>query len=182
MDIEQKCQDVIDVLKMKQINFVCIDFDYTLVDIHTGGQWRNSASELETHVRPFFRCFIPLLLRNDLLVSIVTFSGQAALITDVLKKAFPEFYEEIPIRGSDHSWEYVGKGSKAGKQHHIASAATELKNSRGAEITKASTILLDDDEKNIRAALLDSTKAVWFNPAAGDTFVDELYYTIKDVV
>lgn len=182
MEMEQKCQDVIDALKMKRINFVCIDFDQTIVDLHTGGQWRNTANELETHVRPFFRCFIPLLLRNDLFVSVVTFSGQVGVITDVLKKAFPEFYEEIPIRGADGSWEYVGKGNKTGKQHHMASAATELRNNKGAEITKTSTILLDDDEKNIRLALEDSTKAVWFNPAAADTFVDELYHTVQNVV
>ena len=129
--MEQKCQDSIDVMKSNGINFVCIDFDQTIVNVHTGGQWRGSPSDLETHVRPFFRCFIPLLLRNDMLASVVTFSGQVGIITDVLKKAFPEFAEEIPIRGADGSWEYVGRGNKSGKQQHMASAAAELKSRRG---------------------------------------------------
>ena len=180
--MERKCQDVIDALKMKGINFVCIDFDQTIVDVHTAGQWRYPAGDLENHMRPFFRCFIPLLLNNNLLVSVVTFSGQVGVISDVLKRAFPEFYEDIPIRGTDGSWEYVGKGNKTGKQQHIASAATELKNSRGADITKASTLLLDDDEKNIRFALEDNTKAIWFDPDNPDDFIDRFYYTVTNVI
>lgn len=180
--MEQQCQDVIDALKAKGFNFVCIDFDQTIVDVHTGGQWRFPAEDLESHVRPFFRCFIPLLLRNDMLVSVVTFSGQMGVITDVLRRAFPEFYEEIPIRGIDGSWEYVGKGNTCGKQAHMASAATELKNRRGTEITRESTILIDDDEKNIRIALEDGTKAVWFDPASPHTFVDRLYHTVTNII
>ena len=84
--MERKCLEAVDALKTKGINFVCIDFDQTIVDVHTGGQWRGSVGDLEKRIRPFFRRFIPALIAKSMLVSIVTFSGQVALITDVMKR------------------------------------------------------------------------------------------------
>lgn len=49
------------VIKMKEagINLVALDFDFTVIDVHTGGRWQGSADELATHIRPFFRFLIP---------------------------------------------------------------------------------------------------------------------------
>jgi predicted HAD superfamily phosphohydrolase YqeG len=37
--MEQKSQIIINLLKSKGINFVCIDFDQTIVSHHTYGRW-----------------------------------------------------------------------------------------------------------------------------------------------
>ena len=37
--MEEKCQSIVNLLKSKGINFVCIDFDQTIVSHHTYGRW-----------------------------------------------------------------------------------------------------------------------------------------------
>jgi hypothetical protein len=105
---------IIDLLRSKNKYFICIDFDHTIVDIHTYGRWQKSADELESHIRPFFKGFIPLLISSGLHVAVVTFSSQVPIISQLLKRAFPAFADEIIIRGTDNSWEYVGNGQKEG--------------------------------------------------------------------
>jgi hypothetical protein len=91
------------------------------------------------------------------MIAVVTFSIQVQLISQLLKMAFPEFSEEITIRGGDKSWEHKGKGSGGGKQSHMASAADEVVKRTGAEINRSSTILIDDDGANIEIALENKT-------------------------
>ena len=54
------------VIKMKEagINLVALDFDFTVIDVHTGGRWQGSADDLATHIRPFFRHLIPEVNRS----------------------------------------------------------------------------------------------------------------------
>lgn len=52
---------------------------------------------------------------------------------------------------------------KDGKQKYIASAATELISSTGKDITRASTLLVDDDDKNIDIALINDVRAIWLD-------------------
>lgn len=54
------------------------------------------------------------------------------------------------MRGEDGSWTYLGDGSHKGKQGHMASAVEELQSRFPcADITRASTVLIDDDRQNI---------------------------------
>lgn len=62
----------------------------TLISEHTVGRWAGSAVDLAAKVRPLFRNLIPLVLENDILIAIVTFSGQVQLITAVLHYEFPQ--------------------------------------------------------------------------------------------
>jgi hypothetical protein len=103
---------------------------------------------------------------NNIQIAVVTFTGQINLVQSVLESIVGgQAAERIPIRGADRSWQYTGKGSQEGKQAHMASAVEELiANNPGIEITKKTTVLIDDDRKNIRIALMDGTRAVWFNP------------------
>lgn len=98
------------------------------------------------------------------MVAIVTFSPQTELIGNTLKLQFPDLYTQIVVRGLDGKWEYTGNGSKAGKQAHMASSAQELIARTGRDITRRSTLLVDDDRKNIHAALINSVPAILFNP------------------
>ena len=103
---------------------------------------------------------------NEIQVAIVTYTGQIGLVRGVLDHTLgAQAATQIPIRGNDRSWRYEGDGSMDGKQPHMASAVEELESRfPGVEITKATTLLIDDDAKNIRYALNDGTRAIWFNP------------------
>lgn len=71
--------------KCKGKGFIAIDFDATIVQVHTYGRWSASAPALAAHVRPVFRAILKYGVENeDLHVGIVTFSGQVSLIRQVL--------------------------------------------------------------------------------------------------
>jgi hypothetical protein len=59
---------------------------------------------------------------------------------------------------------YFAEGFLSNKQNHIASAACEYNGAGPMKISRKSTLLIDDEHENIKAALLDSTHALLFNP------------------
>ena len=69
----------------------------------------------------------------------------------------------------------IGAGSNDGKQGYMAHAANELALKNKCEITRQSTLLVDDDIKNIRIALVNSTPAVHYN-------VDNPGLTISELI
>jgi len=147
------------------VNLLAIDFDLTLIDVHTGGRWKGSTEELCRRVRSEFRQLIHAAIENDIRVAIVTFSVQVDMVKGVVESVVgPERATKIPIRGADRSWQYNGSGSQDRKQPFIASVVEELEQRDGIQITKSSTLLIDDDSKNVTCALNDGTRAVWFNP------------------
>lgn len=85
--------------------------------------------------------------------------------------------EIVPIRGNDQTWSYVGNGMKMGKQEHMASAAEELMTKPALGVTdvrKNTTLLIDDDPRNIKKSLKDGTRAVWFNPRDPKRLLDDI--------
>eukprot|EP00934_Nitzschia_sp_Nitz4_P005386 Nitzschia sp. Nitz4//scaffold1_size375055//159883//160470//NITZ4_000264-RA/size375055-processed-gene-0.355-mRNA-1//1//CDS//3329541009//5376//frame0 len=157
------------IAKLKEvgINFLALDFDQTVLDIHTGGHWRDSLEDLYPHVRPVFAQLLQAAVEDgDLHIAIVTFSRQISIVRGILDHIVgTEASQHIPIRGADRSWEYRGKGSMRGKQPFMASAVQEIESTKGGvQISKATTLLIDDDSNNIRSALKDGTRAIWFNP------------------
>ena len=152
-------------LKALEINFVAVDFDQTIIDVHTGGRWSGTPEELVPHVRPEFKQLLPALLHNQICVAVVTFSPQTSMIQRILESVVgPEHIGRIPIRGGDKTWTYNGEGSKHGKQAHMASAVEELEQDGSIRISRATTVLIDDDVNNIRHALRNGTRGVWLNP------------------
>ena len=165
--------DLIKRLKEKGINMLAVDFDQTMIDIHTGGRWTGTSEELCSHVRPVFNSLVPLAMQHGIHVAIVTFSPQTRVIANVLKTAFTEaLASKIPIRGNDGKWEYKGGGSQDGKQAHIATVAMELSSKHNIDITRDTTLLIDDDRTNIEVALRERVRAVWFNPQQPEDFVN----------
>lgn len=156
------------------INFLAIDFDQTMIDVHTGGRWKGTVPELVQHMRPLFLHLVPKASQRNIRVAIVTFSPQTETIREVLETSFRELADCIPIRGNDRTWAYEGSGMKMGKQEHMASAAEELMTKpapwgdgstvMSTDVSKSTTLLIDDDPNNIRMSLRDGTRAVWFNP------------------
>lgn len=97
------------------------------------------------------------------------------MITQILENVVGlDHAARIPVRGSDRSWTYSGLGSRDGKQAYIASAVEELEQLGDVSISKQTTVLIDDDKKNIRIALKDGVRAVWFNP-------DKPHHLLKDL-
>ncbi|CAM9990390.1 unnamed protein product [Hapterophycus canaliculatus] len=56
----------------------------------------------------------------------------------------------------------------------MASAAEELTQTHAASITRASTLLVDDDVNNVKIALSEGVKSVWCNPKDPTTMIKEL--------
>lgn len=61
---EEVARKVVVKLVEAGINFLALDFDLTVLDIHTGGRWGGSPEELSTHIRPFFYYLIPMAIAN----------------------------------------------------------------------------------------------------------------------
>ena len=100
---------------------------------------------------------------------------QVPLIQELLALAFPHWSRQIPVRGKDNSWNYTGCGDTAGKQRHMASAVEELVHGRDdLQITRRSTVLVDDDPANVRIALHNGVKSVWFMPETPESFPHQL--------
>merc|ERR1712125_147199 len=85
MDVSKQVESCISA----GIKMIALDFDLTLVRIHTSGKWNRSATELAAFVRPIFRSLIPGLINRGMILAIVTFSPQADLIERLLRVAFP---------------------------------------------------------------------------------------------
>ncbi len=200
--LAQQVSMALETIQRLGINLLAIDFDQTMINLHTGGQWKGTARELARHVRPEFQELIHQVQRlrsGGIDICIVTFSPQVQLIRHVMEEgttwnhtisvtATTEEEEEeeteedrtsgttnsrtqqmkrvlpLVIRGGDRSWSYGGGGSLEGKQPHMASAVEELEGEHERIITKQTTLLIDDDSKNVRCALRDGVRAIWFNP------------------
>lgn len=173
------------------INLLALDFDQTMIDIHTGGRWKGTAEELQEHVRSEFHMLLQACCDHNINIAIVTFSGQTQLVKAVVEKVVGPQYmaTHVVVRGRDRTWSYQGVGTRAGKQAFIASAVEELEHKMANRMTadstqtlqgdspavdsegqtyrilKNTTVLVDDDATNIRVALEDGTRAVWFNPS-----------------
>ena len=86
------------------------------------------------------------------------------MIREVTRLLFPKDFQLIIIRGNDGNWFYGGQGSSRGKQPHIASAVEELSHAHAAQISRRSTLLIDDDAQNINDALVNGVNAILYAP------------------
>lgn len=155
---------------------MAVDFDQTLVSLHTGGAWKATGPELAKYVRPTFQHFLSETMASGIHVAIVTYTPQTDLVREVLELSFGEQKgSSLPIRGNDGSWTYNGKGTMAGKQPHMTSAVEELEQvHEGLDVTKQSTVLIDDDGSNIRTALAEGVRGVWLNPDNGRRILKDI--------
>ncbi|XP_013389097.1 uncharacterized protein LOC106157863 [Lingula anatina] len=85
-----KAKILVNTLKEKGITLLAIDFDRTIVSVHTAGAWRRGAETLAEYVRPCFKAALKAALAETLIhVCVVTYSQQPELIREVLKHALP---------------------------------------------------------------------------------------------
>ena len=45
-----------------KVNFLALDFDLTILDIHTSGRWPGTPEQLAQRIRPFFQVLIPVAI------------------------------------------------------------------------------------------------------------------------
>ena len=83
---------IVHILYQKGIRLLALDFDKTLISIHTSGYWKGAAAKLAEHVRPCFQMLIKAALEYKLPVCIVTYSMQPDVIKDVLHLVLPKVY------------------------------------------------------------------------------------------
>ena len=167
---------------VEQIRLVALDFDMTLVDIHTGGQWRGSASALQSHVRQEMTCLIRACHQYGIYVAIATFSTQIDLLRSVVQNSLgspPQSYAGdsnssassnmvIPVYGgNDRVAPYWH-----GKQSQLVLARQYFdnlrKNGETALLSPSEIVLVDDDERNIAIAQKDGYRTIWYDPEHSD--------------
>lgn len=180
---EQTAMDIVNSLKGIGTKLVCIDFDSTFLSIHTGGMWEQSAHDLYSYVRPLFLALIPLVTQANMHVAVVTFSPQVELIQQVLRHCFDtNIADRIIIRGDDSSWSvshHDCKQFKLGqfdsivfnrtfKLPYIISAAKQATDLYALRIRNTDTVLIDDDQHNIRHVNDHGIAGIWFEPEETD--------------
>mmetsp|Transcript_4762 Transcript_4762/g.8107 ORF Transcript_4762/g.8107 Transcript_4762/m.8107 type:complete len:262 (-) Transcript_4762:20-805(-) len=155
--LDERCEQAARHLKRQNIKLLALDFDLTVIDQHTGGRWKGTAEELSDHVRPEIQCFLNSAFNRRIDAAIVTFSTQIDLIGNVTGQTFPGQY--IPV----HGW-YTAKD---GKQLHLVRAINDINAANGnRKISNATTILIDDDKRNIKKARKEGYRTIWYDPDA----------------
>lgn len=160
--------DLVSELHKKKIKLLAIDFDQTLLTIHTGGMWKGEVEKLLEHVRPSVIQLIEAALvdpTSSVCVCIVTYSMQPWLIRELLNQALPHGNtSRIIVRGNTPDWTRKSTGWQLGKEEHISSVVTELYNRSHAIIKPENILLLDDDQKNIEIAKSFQHRAFQVDP------------------
>merc|ERR1711860_132462 len=151
-----KIDSFVGALKKKGITLVALDFDQTIIDIHSGGTWRESVDKLVPHVRPCFRDLMEASVKSDLYTAIVTYHRQDWLIKDLLHKIMPKkVAEKIYVQANTPAFMKVLHTKECpfnGKEAHIASIIQQIMKDHGKTVKDREVILLDDDMDNIRTA------------------------------
>tara|TARA_Y200000002_G_scaffold382400_1_gene399307 strand:- start:705 stop:1520 length:816 start_codon:yes stop_codon:yes gene_type:complete len=158
-ELENKVLEFLDYLTKKDIKVLTIDFDQTLVSVHTGGQWKSSYQHLSHAVRKFFVELITKALLKEFHVAIVTFSFQVKLINEVLCYTYgKEMGNKIKVYG----W-YPQFYKEIGKQGHIETCLNDINSENNISLTNKNVILIDDDNNNINIAKKNNIKTGWLN-------------------
>ena len=84
-----QAREIVSSLIIKGIKVLALDFDKTIVTVHTLGHWRGGSPQLAEHVRPCFQALMKAALELKLQICVVTYSMQPDLIQDVLKLVLP---------------------------------------------------------------------------------------------
>ncbi|OQS03972.1 ATP-binding Cassette (ABC) superfamily [Thraustotheca clavata] len=159
---------ILHTLDAMQCRLMCIDFDKTLLDIHTNGSWSATADELVPHIRPLFTSLVPRLHEHGIHLAIATFSPQQKLINELLHLVFgASIAKAIVVRANCTTWSVEAVDglpehilfNRKHKLGYLVSSAQALPNK---EITPLNTVLIDDDSNNLHAVSEFGVHTVWF--------------------
>ncbi|KAL7669142.1 hypothetical protein ACOME3_009809 [Neoechinorhynchus agilis] len=147
------------------IRLIAIDFDNTLVGIHTSGIWPetpNAVVQLANAVRPVFKVLIPTLINNGFYVAVVTFSTQSELIKASIVECFQRVLP-ILVQGSDFGVFSGFSVSMAGKERHINMVANHIMSLYNDRLGSSEILLIDDNYNNVDVARQYGHKAIHFH-------------------
>ena len=122
---------------------IALDFDKTLIDIHTYNNWNSSIEELSKHIRPMFHNLIYIWANKGYNISIVTFSNQTHIIKEVLKLTFPNI--KIDVHGG------------------LPDVITDGKCGHIRKLNNENVVLIDDCKSNIEIAKKNFINAIHFD-------------------
>lgn len=147
------------------VKLLALDFDQTIVDVHTGGTWKNDANSLSQHLRPEMVCLIQQSLENGIYFAVTSFSQQVDLIREVVmdgvvaQAKLKDHPTTISIQGGSNY------SDPKGKRLQLANAISEIKKQhRHSGIKAKKTLLIDDDKNNILLARRDGYQSLWLDP------------------
>ena len=152
---------------------MALDFDATLVDLHTGGQWRGTASDLQRHVRPEMTCLIRACHHHGIHVAIATFSTQTDLLRTVVEQSLRKYdadhasstVEIIPVYGGNDRvapyWH--GKQSQLMLARQYFDALEQTNGDKPRTMSPHEIVLIDDDDQNIAIAHADGYRTIWYD-------------------
>lgn len=83
-----KVKSLVSAMHKRGIRLLAMDFDQTLISVHSGGRWKDSLESLAKEVRPCMKDLIHVTLEKGIHVAIVTYSAQSWLIKDLLKHLY----------------------------------------------------------------------------------------------
>lgn len=83
-----KVKALVNAMHKQGIRLLAMDFDQTLISIHSGGRWKETIENLVKEVRPCMKDLIPACLEKGIYVAIVTYSAQSWLIKDLMKNLY----------------------------------------------------------------------------------------------
>jgi hypothetical protein len=129
------------------IYFIAFDFDKTLIDIHTQGNWVQSASSLKLHIRPFFKNFIELALANGIEIAIISDSTQATLVSKVVSC----------LQGSELIGIYCQD------RYNPISKVSRMR--LASNFLPENCCLIDDDQDNVEAVIQEEYNGIYFHPS-----------------
>ncbi|XP_067669924.1 uncharacterized protein [Haliotis asinina] len=152
---KQKVEAFVKALTLKGIQVLAVDFDQTLLSIHSGGQWRDGVESLAQHVRPCMRDLLQHAIQRGLFVCIVTFFKQAWLIRELLQHVFPKrIASKILVQANTIDLlQRQGPDEFVGKEAHLINIFNELYQRHHVVVSSKEVMLLDDDEENVRTAI-----------------------------
>jgi hypothetical protein len=109
-----KARNIVLNFQRKNIKLIAIDFDKTLVSIHTNGYYQGTIENLIDHLRSTFHYLIQEILDSPsfgqtLHLSIVSFSSQEQLIRKLLQLAFKTSYVDFIRKGNFFCLLFKGK-------------------------------------------------------------------------
>jgi len=170
---------LVTAIKRQNVSLLAIDWDNTLLGIHTKSDWYGTAKELEMHIRPKFRKLVHIAHAEGIRISIVTFSEQLEMVREVLRIAFPRIESGprpciIRGNGSCDDWtvsephpDIPAELKLVGKVPHMLSAMEALP--ACVPRIPQRVVLIDDDHHNITTAMEAKFHTFWMNPERPNT-------------